>query len=1156
MSILNKIFPSYNDRQIKRYRNRMEEVNSQFDILTEKDRSEGLDPAAMTEIFRQRIQKDETLDDILPEAYALVKLVMTKLKEEKYQYSEQGMHFTWDMIPYDVQIIGSMAMHEGKIVEMATGEGKTLVAVMPLYLNALEGKGTYLITVNDYLARRDRAWMNPVFSKLGMKVGLIQTGMKPADRREQYNCDIVYVTNNEFGFDYLRDNLTYHKREKVHRDDFNFAIIDEVDSVLIDEARTPLIISGLPMDDTDQKKTYRIYSELNSSVAELVRRQRKVIGDIVNEAKKHIKDGQYDEGIFKLLKVKKGFPKMPELISMMQDADIARRMESMENALIRDKETHMLDEGLLFSMEERAHSVHITDMGEKTFSRIKNDSDFFVLPQLAIELKDIDDNDNLSNEEKFKKKEELNNIYASKSERIHSVQQLLRAYTMFVRDVDYIVQEGKVIIVDEHTGRLMPGRRFSEGIHSAIEAKENVNIQEETKTLATITLQNLFRMFDKLSGMTGTAETEAKEFMHIYKMPVVVIPTNKPVIRDDREDIMFIRKEDKDRYIINRIMGIHNAGIPLLVGTASVATSEHLDRRLKNAKDNSGKRINYSILNAKNHENEANIVAEAGNQGAVTIATNMAGRGTDIKLGITIKMLPERSALIRALYMKDAGNDPRIVCENEESMKYIDYLFEHDDLLKDKKMYFGENGIPVISGSKTDQSNDIFINAPSELKKRGVCVSFDEKGNCMEYVTPGLYVLGTEKHESRRIDRQLRGRSGRQGDPGTSQFTVSLEDDLMRIFGSDRMSSLISRLETMSTEGAVSHRILTSSIENAQKKIENLNFERRKFLLEYDDVINKQREVVYEMRDFFLYRAPPIEFVNSGLFGELIEKITQAAKKDINANNINAVKRHIEYIRETFKIDISSDEFRDAVSKDRMAAVIAAKMMPGISSSIEEILEYVIENIPPAAMEKIAEYIRQGTFKEEWDYNGLNDYLMTYYNMTVEEPQEDISSSEFIIDVEQKITEKIKSRCNVPEEYTDKLLYVLTFSFLRAIDTQWVEQLYELEAIREGITLRGYAQKDPLVEFKREAYSLFSVLIDNIYEDFTRKFFESKILSDIEEISSAKVEAFKPRIFASSGESDKVKNKPVERKQKKIGRNDPCWCGSGKKYKHCHGKGK
>ena len=1152
MNILRKLFTSYNDRQVSKYYKTLENINEHYNNLIKKNESEKIIPADLTEDFRQRINNGETLDEILPEAYALVKFVMKKFYDEKHSYSDGGMHFTWDMVPYDVQIIGSIAMHEGKIVEMATGEGKTLVAVMPLYINAIAGKGTYLITVNDYLARRDRTWMYPIYRELGVSVGLIQMGMKPAERREQYECDIVYVTNNEFGFDYLRDNLTYHKREKVHRDDFNFAIIDEVDSVLIDEARTPLIISGLPMDGTDQKKTYKIYSELNSSVNEMVRKQKRIVENIMKDAVKSVNDGN-EEGIFGLLKVKKGFPKMPELIKLMQDADINRKMENLENALMRDKETHKLDEGLLFSMEERAHSVHITDQGEREFSKIKNDSDFFVLPQLATELLKIDNDDSLSDGDKLKKKDELNDIYAAKSERIHSVQQLLRAYTMFVKDVDYIVQEGKVIIVDEHTGRLMPGRRFSEGMHSAIEAKESVDIEEETKTLATITLQNLFRMYDKLSGMTGTAETEAKEFMHIYKMPVVVIPTNKPIIRDDREDIMFVRKDEKINYIDNRIMKVHNAGIPLLVGTASVASSEQLDAKLKNRNDDAGKKINYSILNAKNHENEANIVAEAGEQGSVTIATNMAGRGTDIKLGKTIKMLSERSALIQALKMKKADRTPRIVCESETSKSYIEYLLENDNYLSDKKMYFREDGIEILTGDVNDE-NDIYIADPENKDERFVCISHDDKGDCTEYVSPGLYVLGTEKHDSRRIDRQLRGRSGRQGDAGVSQFTVSLEDDLMRIFGSDRMSSLIGRLETMSTEGAVSHRMRTSSIETAQKKIENINFERRKFLLEYDDVINKQREVVYELRDFFLYKAPPIEFVNSSLFKELTDKIAQAVKNDINTNNNIQLTKHQKYINGIYKINISVDEMKQAVNSNTLPHLIAEQIMPDIIQNIESIMDYIMENIPQTADEKLREFIMSGSYMEEWNYDGINDYLMNYYHMTVEQPKEDMNADEFTAHIVENIENKIRERCNVPDEYKDKLLYVLTFSFLRAIDAQWVEQLYELEAIREGITLRGYAQKDPLVEFKREAYSLFSVLIDNIYEDFTKKFFDSKLLSDIEEIKSSKIEAFKPQLFANASESKKIKQKPIERNEKKIGRNDPCWCGSGKKYKHCHGK--
>ncbi len=1160
MSILRKIFPSYNDRQIKGYEKIVEQANIEYEKLINEDKEKRIDPSLYTEKFRKRLSKGEEIDSLVPEAFALVKFVMTRLYNEKYSYSEKGIHFIWEMIPYDVQIIGGIALHEGKIVEMATGEGKTLVAVMPLYLNALIGKGAYLITVNDYLARRDRAWMNPIYNMLGIEVGLVQSGVTPALRRDEYNKDVVYVTNNEFGFDYLRDNLTYHKREKVHRDDFFFAIIDEVDSVLIDEARTPLIISGLPMDDTDQKKTFNIYTELNLSVKELVRNQRQRINEILKQVRQQIKTDDFDNGIYNLMKIRRGHPKMPELISLIQDADIARRMESMESALIRDKELHKLDEGLLFSIEERAHSIHITDEGEREFSELKKDNEFFVLPQISMETQDIDNDDDLTDQEKFKKKEELNNIYAAKSERIHSVQQLLRAYTMFVKDIDYIVQDKKVIIVDEHTGRLMPGRRFSEGIHSAIEAKENVHIEEETKTLATVTLQNLFRMFEKLSGMTGTAETEAKEFMQIYKIPTIVIPTNKPVIRDDRDDIMFIKKEDKMKFIVDEIVTLHNAGLPLLVGTASVASSEHLDNLLKTRIDNTGKKIKYNILNAKNYENEANVVAEAGSQGAITIATNMAGRGTDIKLGKTIKMLSERSTLIQALDMKNAERDPKIICGNNESIEYIKYLLKNDEILKDKSMYFSfdneDNKISIIQGNDIHEKDELFIPSTNELAKREVCIKTDNNGNCERTVQPGLYVLGTEKHESRRIDRQLRGRSGRQGDGGVSQFTVSLEDDLMRIFGSDRMSALIGRLEGMSGEGAVSHRILTTQIENAQKRIENLNFDRRKFLLEYDDVINKQREVIYEMRDFFLYKAPPIEFVNSGLFLELTNKLTQSIKDDMNKNNHISINKHIDYLNNTFQLHLSLENVKNAVNKDTLAQLISEEIMPDIKMNIENIKEYLLDNIPEIVTEYMNTLIQAGTFKEEWPYDDINEYLMTHFLFTVNEPKEEMKKNEFIEYIEKRVIKKIEDRCNVPDEFLDKLSYVLCFSFLRAIDFEWVEQLYELEAIKEGITLRGYAQKNPLVEFKKEAYILFSVLIDNIYKNFIKRFFDSKLLSDIEEIKSSKVQAFKPQLFANSGENKRKKMEPTKRSEKKVGRNDPCWCGSGKKYKHCHGKNK
>ncbi|MDY6788048.1 MAG: SEC-C metal-binding domain-containing protein, partial [candidate division WOR-3 bacterium] len=747
------------------------------------------------------------------------------------------------------------------------------------------------------------------------------------------------------------------------------------------------------------------------------------------------------------------------------------------------------------------------------------------------------------------------------SEKIHSVHQLLKAYTLFTKDVDYIIKESKIVIVDEHTGRLMPGRRFSEGMHSAIEAKENVDIEEETKTLATITLQNLFRMFVKLSGMTGTAETEAQEFKHIYDLDVIVIPTNRPVIRQDRNDVVFVRKSDKIKYIADRIVNIHNAGIPLLIGTASVASSEYLDRKLKPRKDASGRSLNYNILNAKNNEGEAEIVAEAGDQGSVTVATNMAGRGTDIKLGKTIKMLPERSAMIQALRMREADRKPVIICRNDTSLQYIDYLREHDNYLSDKKVYFsneeGDDKILIASSGYEGSRERIMLPDTEDLKERNVCVEFDSEGNCLEYVPAGLYVLGTEKHESRRIDRQLRGRSGRQGDPGTSQFTVSLEDDLMRVFGADRMSSLIDRMEAMSgDQTAVSHRLLTSSIENAQKRIENINFERRKFLLEYDDVINKQREVVYELRDFFLFRALPIEYVNKDLFYKLTDKLSADLKKYYNDDNNVEMRKMRNYINHTFQVNISEKEFYDTVKNNALQQELEKRIKQRMDRENREILDYVYENIPPMAEEYILSVIRPGSFKEEWPYDIINDYLLAHFSIKTEEPDEDISISEFAESVREKIERRIKERCEIPRDFADKLNFVMTQTFIRAIDAQWVEQLYELEAIREGITLRGYAKKDPLVEFKKEAYLLFSDLIDSIYAEFIKKFFESKILSDIEDIGNKQFEEKRPVIFTGSGEEDSRKQEPFERKNKKIGRNDPCWCGSGKKYKHCHGRNK
>lgn len=1167
MNFLRKIFPSYNDKKINEYQKTVDEINSIYGTYLEREKTDPVDAKAMTQDFRKRIADGAEIDEILPEAFATVKLVMYRLKDKNHRYRHEDMNFTWDMIPYDVQVLGGISLHKGTIVEMATGEGKTLVAVMPLYLNSLLGKGSYLITVNDYLAKRDRAWMQPVYDDLGVTVGLIQMGMRPNERREQYNHDITYVTNNEFGFDYLRDNITYHRSDKVHRDTFCFAIIDEVDSVLIDEARTPLIISGLPMDGSDQKKTFQTYSKLNPSVGRFFSRQRENVNSIFEQAKKQIEEGDFDNGIRNLLIVKRGFPKHKGLISLMQEADINSRMEKEENILLRDKILHTLDKELLYAIEERTGAVNITDRGESEFSKIAQDSDFFVLPEMSILYKEIDNNESLSDEEKIAEKEKIAGEYSGKSELIHAVHQLLKAYTVFEKDVDYIVQENKVIIVDEHTGRLMPGRRYSEGLHSAIEAKEKVDIEEETRTLATITLQNLFRMFDKLSGMTGTAETEAKEFMHIYKLPVLVIPTNRPVIRKDYNDVLFIRKDEKTEFVIDRIMKLHNAGVPVLVGTASVDSSEYIDKRLKSKKDDLGKALNYAILNAKHHEKEAFIVADAGLQGAVTIATNMAGRGTDIKLGPTIRMLHERSSLIEALKLKEKGVDTAVTYTDPKSLEYINELMENDEYIHNMRMKFnvdnkGNGDIPVIHSDRISglgaKYRLIEIASVDNLRERLVCISFDDKGECREYVPAGLYVLGTEKHESRRIDRQLRGRSGRQGDPGASLFTVSLEDDLMRIFGTDRMSDLIKRLEAMSSEQtAVSHRILTSSIESAQKKVENLNFERRKYLIEYDDVINKQREVVYELRDFFLYKVPPQFAVSPEHFRQFTANLTDVLKNLYAKNDIILINKHIDEMKDAFDIETDMHHLKTIIDSNRLGQFISESMSVRVEKDIEGIREYIRENIIPMAEEFIYEMIPKGMFREEWPIERINEFLMNYFRINVKLPEEDISPEQFADIVREKVLERFEEKCRVPSEYRSRLLFIMSMNFIMAVDREWVEQLYELDAVKEGISLRGYATKDPLVEFKKEAYGLFEQLMDNIFRQYAERFFALEtVRRETPEVKEAKISAEKPQVFNNSSESGKPVRKPEHREERKIGRNDPCPCGSGKKYKNCCGKGK
>ncbi|KER10247.1 MAG: preprotein translocase subunit SecA, partial [[Candidatus Thermochlorobacteriaceae] bacterium GBChlB] len=695
-------------------------------------------------------ETEEILNEILPEAFAIVKETCRRFVGKEWQAA--GATIQWNMIPYDVQLMGGIVLHEGKIAEMATGEGKTLVAVLPTFLNALTGRGVHIVTVNDYLAKRDCEWMKPIYEFHGLTVGVILSEMDSATRKQMYACDITFGTNNEFGFDYLRDNMATSKEEVVHRN-FNYAIVDEVDSVLIDEARTPLIISG-PVPHSDNSK----FEEMKPKVERLVRAQQNLVGRLLadaerylNEKEKIAKDWEFQAGLA-LLRAKRGQPKNKKYLKLIGEPGNMRLMQMVENEFLKDnaKEMHKVDEELLFAIDERFHTIDLTEKGRNFLAGESQNPDMFLLPDIGTELAKIQQ-ENLTEAEKQQKKDELYRLYSERSERIHNVSQLLKAYSLYERDDEYVVQDGKVLIVDEFTGRILAGRRYSDGLHQAIEAKEGVKIEGETQTMATITLQNYFRLYKKLAGMTGTAETEAAEFFEIYKLDVVVIPTNKPVAREDREDLVFKTKREKYNAVIAEIEKLRQKGQPVLVGTTSVEVSETLSRMLK------ARKIPHNVLNAKQHAREAEIIAQAGQKGAVTIATNMAGRGTDIKLGEGVKELG------------------------------------------------------------------------------------------------GLFILGTERHESRRIDRQLRGRAGRQGDPGVSVFYVSLEDDLMRLFGSERIAAIMDRFGHQEGE-VIQHPIVTKSIERAQRKVEEQNFATRKRLLEYDNVMNQQREIIYARRRNALFK--------------------------------------------------------------------------------------------------------------------------------------------------------------------------------------------------------------------------------------------------------------------------------------------------------------
>ena len=978
INFIKKIIGTKNERVIKRLLPMVDEINSIYEKLHNlKDE----DLLKKTEDFKLRYFQGESLNEILPEAYALVKESCRRLVGKKWIV--RGYETEWNMIPFDVQILGGIILHQGKIAEMKTGEGKTLVATMPLYLNALTGKGVHLVTVNDYLAIRDKEWMGPVYENLGMTIGVLQNGMTPEERKPQYNSDILYGTNNEFGFDYLRDNMVIRWEDKVQREHY-YAIIDEVDSILIDEARTPLIISGPVSKDTN-----KIYYQFAPAVSKLAYQQMLLVNRLVDKGSQLLKEGKEKEAGINFLKAKKGLPKHKKLMKAMQEPSVYRLIEETELSFMRAKKIKEIEEDLYFVIDEKAHVVDLTEKGRKFLSPDKPDQ--FLLPDLSIEIAEIDKKRTLSPQEKIKEKEKAYEKYAKRNEELHTISALLKAYALFDKDVDYVVMHNKVIIVDEFTGRLMPGRRFSDGLHEALEAKEKVKVQQETQTFATITLQNYFRMYEKLAGMTGTAATEGYEFWNIYKLDVVVIPTNEPIRRIDYTDIVFKTKKEKYTAIINEVEKWHNRGRPILIGTTSVDVSEVLSRMLKR------KGIPHSVLNAKYHQKEAEIVSKAGQSYAVTIATNMAGRGTDIKLARdVVKCKPK--------------------CYINNDAEYIDL----------------------------------------EVAKK-----------CKKEIPCGLYIIGTEKHESRRIDNQLRGRSGRQGDPGSSKFFLSLEDNLMRLFGSDRMATMMERFGKKEME-PMQHPLVTKAIEDAQKRVERRNFEIRKRLLEFDDVMNQQREVVYEIRDEILK-------------GENLKDVYMEWT-DLVVNNI-------------------LDKYTDT------------------------------------------------KYSESWNWDGIiGEFGLIFFTDVKIEDREEINREQ-LKDLLMKIAEDRYEKRK--EEIGEHFYEMVKFVFLSSIDARWRDHLYSLDQVKEGIYLRGYAQKDPLVEYKRESYNLF----EEMYADLARTacgYIYRTTVTPKPKVPEKVIET-KPSVTGKI-QTDKKAKLITKNPKKKIGRNDPCPCGSGKKYKHCCGK--
>jgi preprotein translocase subunit SecA len=1026
LNFLSKIFPSKSDKDLKKIApivDRINELFAEYASLTDdemkgktqgfrdkieeavredRERIAGLKQelqvkADLTAAERESVWAEidelqsgidqatrEILDEILPEAFALVKEACRRHVGQAWDVT--GRKIAWDMVPFDVQLMGGVVLHQGKIAEMATGEGKTLVATMPMYLNALPGRGVHLVTVNDYLALRDSQWMGRVLEFLGLTVGCIQTPMDPGQRRKQYACDITYGTNNEFGFDYLRDNMVISPDDLVHRE-YYYAIVDEVDSVLVDEARTPLIISG-PVASEDQK-----FSEMKPRVERLVNAQRNYITQIVAEAEQLLEAGKPDEAGVRLLRAYRGYPKHKKLTKLFSEPSNKRLKQQTEIEFMRDqsRRMHEIDDDLYYAIDEKDHSINLSEKGRALLAGSANDKDLFILPDIGTEVAAIDADESLSPEDRQKRRDEVNLLYAERSDRIHTVTQLLKAYSLYEKDDEYVVtDDGKVMIVDEFTGRMLQGRRYSDGLHQAIEAKEGVHIERDTQTLATVTLQNYFRLYRKLAGMTGTAETEASEFIDIYKLDVVVVPTNRDMVRDDKDDLVYKTKREKYNAVIEQIREMRSVNRPVLVGTTSVEVSETLSRMLKR------EGMAHNVLNAKQHQREAEIVAHAGLPGSVTIATNMAGRGTDIKLGPGVA---------------DAG---------------------------------------------------------------------------------GLHIIGTERHESRRIDRQLRGRAGRQGDPGSSQFYLSLEDDLMRLFGSERIAGIMERLGLKEGD-VIQHPMITRSVQRAQKKVEENNFAIRKRLLEYDNVMNQQREVIYGRRRHALLG----ERLREDIMGMVEEAAGKLVEKYYPEGELEPLR---EALRTNFLVDLKLDQKR-------------------------------------------------------WQDLGQEGVLQEVL----------ADAKEFYRRKEERIGAEALSGL-------EKMVS------LQVIDEKWRDHLREMDDLKEGIHLRAYGQKDPIVEYKTESFNMFVELLDIVSAETLNLVFKLFPAVPQEEAMRRRQQMRRPRHVTLSHESSTgmglkapevgegtggasaVSSRPQAAEKtapvqvgEKTGRNDPCPCGSGKKFKHCHG---